>query len=176
PAPPIVHQPGEHSFSPEIIEKGFVSPPVQVGTILWAVEVVEKPYEVGTMSVDQAAVRWYKFDVSAGTLLQSGDIDADGYDYFSPSISANSRGDVLIAYQRSGGTWTSGTTGLVGSYATVGTTSGGTTTLGNGYDLVLRAGTGTFTSIVQGVRLGDYSNTSRDPCDPQVFWTIQQVA
>ncbi len=49
-------------------------------------------------------VCYMKFRVSTGTIVDAGFIRDSSHDYIEPSITANVRGDVVIAFTRSGAT------------------------------------------------------------------------
>src|SRR5439155_21096918 len=86
-----------------------------------------------------------------------------------PSICANSNADVVIGYSRSG------LSQFASAMCSVGTTSAqGTTSFGS--PQLLRAGVANyFQDFGSGRnRWGDYSATSIDPADPQIFWTEQE--
>jgi hypothetical protein len=104
-------------------------------------------------------------------MLQSGDLVDDHYDYFSASIAANTNGDVVIGCTRTGDAST-GSLGYASAYAFA--ANSGSTTTDFGVGTVVQAGSASFAAAA-GRRFGDYSNTSRDPTDPQIFWTIQQI-
>jgi hypothetical protein len=132
------------------------------GDSLWASSVIS--------SGGRAAIQWYEINEITNALLQSGVIGDPLHDYFYPSISANSFGEVVIGFSRSG------LTEFASSYAVGGTTLGGVTTFGA--PILLRSGVGNY-HINDGIgrnRWGDYSATTRDPLDEHTFWTIQEWA
>ncbi len=130
----------------------------QVGSVLYATHATEVN--------NRAAIRWYRISAIDFSLLESGTISDSSLDLFYPSISANSAGTVVIAYNGCS------STSFVSIYASVGQTLNGTTTFNN--PLLLKAGVATYqqpgTSGIS--RWGDYSTVSLDPVDPTRFWSI----
>jgi hypothetical protein len=139
---------------------GFSSSVLEVGDSLWAVNNVKIDNRNG--------LRWFEIDESTNVLLQTGTISDPLHDYFYPSIAANSFGDVLIGFNRSG------LDEFVSSYGVVGDTLGGITTFGD--PILLQAGQANYFQDfgVGRNRWGDYSATTLDPNDPLRFWTIQE--
>jgi hypothetical protein len=127
-------------------------------------------YAVHSTSVGgNAALHWLKIDEHTNQVVQEGTISDANFDYFFPSIAVNSKGDVVIAYTRSG----FGPDGVLSDFALVGHTQGGVTTFGT--PLLLKASTvGNY--HFQYDRWGDYSTTVVDPANDDAFWTFQQYA
>ena len=145
---------GDNRFSAQVY---------QVGNVLYGVH--------GVQVSTNAAIRWYKLDATAGTLLQSGTIADASLAFFYPSIAANSNGLVVIAFNGCG----AGAGAFISSYAAAADTVHGYTSFGA--PVLLKPGTATYSSPGSGgtSRWGDYSAISRDPSDPTRFWTIQMV-
>lgn len=121
------------------------------------------------------AVHWMVMDETTNTVFGEGLISDPNWDYFQPSIAANANGDILLGFNRSGGTGTS-PAGRLSSYAAVGKTVGSTITFGS--PLLLQQGPVDNFNISFGgnpQRWGDYSATQVDPIDSNLFWTIQEV-
>ena len=145
---------GDNRFSAQVY---------QVGNVLYGVH--------GVQVSTNAAIRWYKLDATAGTLLQSGTIADASLAFFYPSIAANSNGLVVIAFNGCG----AGAGAFISSYAAAADTVHGYTSFGA--PVLLKPGTATYSSPGSGgtSRWGDYSAISSDPSDPTRFWTIQMV-
>jgi hypothetical protein len=107
------------------------------------------------------------------TLLGEGIISDSTHDYFYPSIAANHSGGVLLAFNRSG---SASPDGNISIYAAVGTVTSTGVTMGSPF--LVRQGTiGNFHFIGDSApyRWGDYSATTVDPTDDNLFWTIQEI-
>ncbi len=141
-----------------------------VGGVLYAVH--------NTEFNGRIAIRWYRIDAAAQTLLESGTIADPNLDLYFPSIAANANGVVVIAYNASG----SGIGTYISSYALAGATANGVTTFGS--PVLLKAGAVSYHDLneilaellelpVAYSRWGDYSAISVDPSDPSHFWIIQ---
>ena len=108
-------------------------------------------------------------------MLQQGTISDPNFDFFYPSIAANAEGDVVLAFDRSGGP-TAGAAGNISAYAAVGTTTNGILTFGTPF--LLQSGLVDDYHLVDAAninRWGDYSATTVDPNDPFDFWTVQEI-
>ncbi len=133
----------------------------QAGSFIYAVH--------GTEINSRAAVQWFKLDAGSLTLVESGTITDANLDLFYPSIAANSNGLVVIGFNGCS------TNSFVSSYAVAGQTINGSTVFGG--KVLLQAGAGNY-EVPDGSgynRWGDYSATSLDPANPNVFWTIQEI-
>ena len=103
--------------------------------------------------------------------LQEGLITDGARDLWQPSIAANANGDVVIGYNKAGADLN------ISSFAAVGHTVAGVLSFSS--QVLLKTspvnnytdGFGAPTS-----RWGDFSATMVDPTDPNVFWTVQEVA
>ena len=121
------------------------------------------------------AVHWVVISETNNTVIGEGIISDASYDYFQPAIAANHKGKILMAFNRCG---TTSPAGYISVYAAVGTISNNTVTMGAPF--VLKTGTFNYTGLA-GVetnmpyRWGDYSSTSVDPADENLFWTIQEI-
>ncbi len=138
---------------------------VQIGDTIWAVHAIN----LGGLPIAQ----WYKIRASDNVLLQSGQISdqANLRGFYFPSIAANENGDVVIGFSRSG--FLAGD--FISSAAVVGSTTGGITTFAA--PIVLQQGAGNYHIVAGGRnRWGDYSATTVDPADPNIFWTTQEYA
>jgi hypothetical protein len=133
----------------------------EVGGVLYAVH--------GTQVGNLAALRWYRIDPATQTVLESGTITDPVMDLFYPSIAANAGGTVMISYNGSSSST------FVSSFALIGNTVNGVTTFGQ--PVLLKSGSASYqnTDSTGTSRWGDYSATSVDPMDPNIFWTIQEV-
>jgi hypothetical protein len=116
-------------------------------------------------------VHWIVLDAMTDAVLQQGTIGDPNFDFFYPSIAVNADGDVVLAFDRSGGPAT-GADGDISAFAVVGTTTDGVLTFGT--PLLLEAGL-VDNYHLAGDRWGDYSATTVDPSDPLAFWTVQEI-
>lgn len=133
----------------------------RLGHILYAAQNVE----IG----DRAAIRWYKFNATDNTLIQSGIVSDTNLDLFYPSIAANMNGAVVLGFNGAS------TNTFVSAYAALGETVGNVTTFGK--PILLKAGVANLHLLEDsdGIsRFGDYSAMTPDPSDPNCFWTIQE--
>ena len=121
------------------------------------------------------AIRWYRINAATHALLEMGTITYQDLDLFFPSIAVNTNGVIVIGCNGSSGS------SFVSSYAFVGAVNGGTTTFDGPY--LLQSGAVSYhgddeleaslLDMPAFSRWGDYSATSVDPSDPNIFWTIQ---
>ncbi len=120
----------------------------------------------------RSAIRITVLSESTDAVLAETTISDTNRDYMYPSISANSAGDIVIGFSRSG----SAAGEFAGSYGRTGSFNGTTFTLDSG-DTLLKAGTANYHLFGgTGERFGDYSATVSDPNDPNSFWTFQEFA
>ena len=157
--PPLAAQP-DGTRSIHLQDTRFKSNVVQVGDTIYAVHDVRID--------DNAAIRWYKIDETTSEVIQSGTISDPSFDFYQASIAANSNGDVVIGFNRSG----LGPDGQISIYAALGSTLGDLTTFSDPF--VLLAGTVVNYHYVN-TRWGDYTTTVVDPFNPHVFWTFQEI-
>jgi hypothetical protein len=127
---------------------------------------------------NRIAIKYYRMRAADGVLLESATISDTNLDLFFPSIAANSNGTVVIGYDGcSSNTY-------ITAYAVAGQIINGSTAFGT--PLVLRASAvvyhgddETYAQLLGGPvlsRWGDYSATSVDPVNPNLFWTAQMWA
>jgi hypothetical protein len=140
------------------IDNRYSQRPVIVGNLMYAVN------SFGQGSVD--VIHWMIIDIASQLVLQQGTITDPSFDYTYPSVAANSNGDFLIGFNRSGSVaggnmqaWAvhchyDGTTGACGKPGQLGTGDG---------------------SINGDGRWGDYSAIQIDPDNPDIFWTSLEV-
>ena len=77
----------------------IVNPVYQANGKLYAVRTLQPGF------FNYAVVRWSVHNASTGALIEEGDIAGEvGFDYYQASIAANQFGEVVIGYNRSGGT------------------------------------------------------------------------
>lgn len=159
--PPAARQPAVDLLATiENVAPRFGGNVVEFGDSLWAVHSVQG-------SGSNSALRWYEIEESTNSLLQSGLIEDTNEDFHEPSISVNSRGDVVIGYTCSGPSRSPSTC------ISLGETTAGITTFDP--PMVTTAGAGTYYRLVRGRnRWGDYSATVLDPSDECTFWTFQE--
>ena len=132
---------------------------VQVGASIWGVH-------SATSDAGRAAIRWFEFDASDATVLQSGVIDHPDRDFLYPSIAANPSGAVVIGFSASGASL------MPSAFAVLGETVAGVTTFGE--PILVRAGSASFSGVPVS-RFGDYSATVLDASDDSRFWTFQEI-
>ncbi len=166
-APPSCRQSGTATVI-DASDNRIGSSVLRQGNNLWAVQGTNGSSVTGSSC---AGIRWYRFAINPGTgavtLGESGTLADANFDFTYPSIAVNPAGNVVISCTR-GGSAT-----FLSSFAITGSYNGTTTSLpGNGAGTVLAAGVGTYTVSGGGrFRWGDYSATTIDPTDPQIFWS-----
>ena len=125
-------------------------------------------------------VRWLITDAITGAIIQEGNIGDPNYDFYQPSLTINSEGQVVIGYNRSG----FGSDGMVTFMAMTFNTDGVTGKLYETGDLVLHVSNvdDYHNGSVEGLpavgrqRWGDYSAVTLDPNDDKNFWAIGEYA
>jgi hypothetical protein len=119
------------------------------------------------------AVHWLVLKESNNAILGEGVISNASFDFFYPSIAANSKGQFLLAFNRSGSATPAGDISI---YGAVGSVSNTTVTMGSPFPIQ----TGSVSDFAVGAgppyRWGDYSTTMVDPTDDNLFWTIQEIS
>jgi hypothetical protein len=122
----------------------------------------------GVNSGGRAACRWYEFDASSATTVQSGTVNDSSMNYMIPSIAVNADDAVVVSFSGSNAS-TYGSSYFAGRTAS--------DPLGQLSDpVLLKAGNAPYNTVdSSGVnRWGDYSLTSIDPDDDTTLWTIQE--
>jgi hypothetical protein len=146
----------------------------QVGDRVYLAHMVGTPTE----SPERSAVRWTVLRLAGGSteVLQEGTIEDPDFDFFTPAIAANERGDVVIGYNRSGGGGGgSGPGGSIDSFFSVGETdAAGLLTFGTP-QRATDSGVAGYHNAPDPDAWGEYSAVTVDPLDPSVFWSFQQV-
>lgn len=152
-----------------------------------AVQVGDKLYSVSTiLSSDgqYANIRWTVVDANSGTLLSSGIIGGDNFDYFQGSIAVNELGEAVIGYNRSGFQ----TDDLNGDGKADGNISFLTRAftvdsigalVEDGIEMLLRVSdVSNYHCTGAGCRerWGDYAAVTIDPTDHNKFWAIGEYA
>lgn len=148
----------------DVDEDRFSSKLVRVNGDYWGVQT--------RRSGSDDVLRWFRIDAATMTREQEGIISLGGQDLYYPSIAVNEDGRVVIGFTASGpnaGQYPS-------AYAVVGTSAGGVTSFDT--PMLLQAGSTSYhrNDSSGRNRWGDYSNTSPDPADPNIFWTFQEYA
>jgi hypothetical protein len=146
---------------------------VQIGNLIYMTNNIGDGPTPGATTHD--IVHWIVLDATTDAVLQQGTISDPNFDFFYPSIAANAEGDVVLAFDRSGGP-TAGAAGNISAYAAVGTTTNGILTFGTPF--LLQSGLVDDYHLVDAAninRWGDYSATTVDPNDPFDFWTVQEI-
>lgn len=119
----------------------------------------------------RAGIVWSRFQVSTGRFVEAGFIGDEVNDYIDPSIAANSNGDVVIAYVRTGPS-------EFGSlYVSAGRPSPASGKVVFGAPMLLKAGSNIYDEngprygTTGPARFSDYSSAvSVHPTDPSRFW------
>lgn len=153
----------------------------RIGTSVW--EMNGKIYAVHTVTPtgeDHTVVRYAVIDAATKTLLSEGDIGDAQHDYYMGSINVNAKGQVVIAYNRSG----SGSDGKITVAARVFSTGDNGALTQRGPEEVLKVslvddyhnGSADGRVAVGRQRWGDYSAVTVDPNDPTKFWVIGEFA
>jgi len=117
----------------------------------------------------KAGIRWYEIDPTYPVpsnlgVRDLGNVTHASLHFYMPSLMVNSAGHVAMAFSGSD------ESSYVGAYYTgrrAGDPSGEM-----GVPQLMKAGEGPY----NGVKWGDYSNTTLDPVDQSTFWTIQEYA
>ena len=119
------------------------------------------------------AVHWLVLKESNNTILGEGLISDASNDCYYPSIAANSKGQFLLAFNRSGSTAPAGDISI---YGALGSVNGSAVTVGSPF-LIQSGNVSDFTVSFDSApyRWGDYSATMVDPTDDNLFWTIQEI-
>jgi hypothetical protein len=141
------------------IDNRYGATPVAVGNLLYAANM----FGDGTTDL----VHWMIVDLNSDTVLQQGTISDPNYFYTYPSIAADSAGDFVIGFNRSGATGDS--SGYMSAFAVGCHYDGTTATCGTPFEEL--AGQANSSDG----RWGDYSVTVADPTSPGIFWTAQDV-
>lgn len=152
-----------------------------------AYEVNGRIYTLQTImkaGIDSTQVRYYVVDSNTNAVLSQGEIGGGGFDYYQGSLAVNANGDVVIAYNRSGGIGTgidgrisimarTFRTGANGSLQQVGDEILVKQSLTGGY---LNGNTEASGVPVNRQRWGDYSQVTLDPTNSDLFWLIGEFA
>ena len=168
--PTLVRQPNG-SRVVDGLDDRFSGTIYQVGNKIYAANAINNGNQGGGTAPGSNAVHWMVIDATTNAVLQEGLITDGARDLWQPSIAANANGDVVIGYNKAGVDLN------ISSFAAVGHTVAGVLSFSS--QVLLKTspvnnytdGFGAATS-----RWGDYSATMVDPTDPNVFWTIQEVA
>ncbi|WP_156256646.1 PEPxxWA-CTERM sorting domain-containing protein [Sandarakinorhabdus oryzae] len=133
---------------------------------------------------DHTQVRYYVIDSATNAILSQGEIGDNTFDYYQGSLAVNDKGQVVISYNRSGGIAT-GDDGRISIFAQAFETRANGKLVAKGDALLLKQSvTGGYlngNTEASGApagrqRWGDYSQTSLDPLDQNMFWVIGQFA
>lgn len=121
------------------------------------------------------SVRITILDESTNALVSESTITSSIYDYIFPSL-AVSNGNIVVGYTRSGGVGS--TDGNLGSFARHGIVNADGSLTFDSTDLTLQSGLVNNYHLFGGAgdRWGDYSATTVDPSNPNIFWTFQEYA
>lgn len=130
---------------------------------------------------DESRVHYFVLDKNTMAILDEGDIGQAGYDYYQGSLTVNSKGQVVIAYNRSG---LDALTGKISVMASLFLTDANGDLHQYGDELLLKESLtddyhngSTFGNPAAGrQRWGDYSTVTLDPEDDRNFWIIGEFA
>ncbi len=119
------------------------------------------------------AVHWIVINESNNAVVGEGLISDPNFDFFQPTIAANPEGQIVMGFNRSGSTAPGGDISIFGA---LGRLNAGSVSMGAPF--LIDAGTANnfgpnFDSAA--FRWGDYSATTADPTDDNLFWTIQEI-
>ena len=149
----------------------------QVGNLLFSARTISDSHVANLGTHD--FIDWVIVNATTNTVVHEGTISDPNFDYFYPSIAANPSGDILLAFNRSGGLG-SAPGGYISAFAEACQLTGTTVACGNPF--LLRQGAGNFHLLgdlsfgpTVPERWGDYSTMSIDPNNPSDFWAIQEV-
>lgn len=125
-------------------------------------------------------VRWVVLNAATNAVIQEGRIADPNYDFYEGSLSVNSLGQVVIAYNRSGYAALDGSVSLMAR--TFNSDSSGALYQTN--DLLIHVsdvsnyhnGSAEGAPAVGRQRWGDYSAVSLDPSDDENFWIVGEYA
>jgi hypothetical protein len=133
---------------------------------------------------DHTQVRYYVLDSATNAILDQGEIGDNTFDYYQGSLAVNEKGQVVISYNRSGGIAT-GTDGRISIFAQAFETRSNGKLVAKGNALLLKQSlTGGYLngnteasgSPAGRQRWGDYSSTTLDPMNSDLFWVIGEFA
>lgn len=139
--------------------------------------------------LDEARVRYVVMDADTFAIVDEGNIGEAGYDYYQGSIAVNSKGQVVIGYNRSGLQQADGdgdglSDGNVTLMARVFKTDAAGKLVQTSDEMKLKVSLtddyhngSIFGQAANGrQRWGDYSQVSIDPTDESTFWVIGEFA
>lgn len=133
---------------------------------------------------DHTQVRYYVLDSVTNAVLDMGEIGDTTFDYFQGSLAVNANGQVVIAYNRSGGIAT-GLDGRISIMARTFSTDANGKLVQLGDEILLKQSlTGGYlngSTEASGTpagrqRWGDYSQVTLDPTNSDLFWVVGEFA
>ena len=139
-------------------------------------------HTVTPLGTDFTAVRWSVINSTTGALIEEGDISGNNFDYYQGSIAVNEFGEVVIGYNRSGGS-EKGIDGRISFMARTFATDAGGGIDQTGSELLLKRSS--VDDYHCGVRVnpapcrerwGDYSSVTLDPNNHHSFYAIGEYA
>jgi len=119
---------------------------------------------------NNVGIRWYEFSTAgwpgggSPSLIQSGNISSNNYDYFYPAIAKDASGAIGLVFGGSNGSETANI------FAAGRLTTDPLGNVGTPVNLGVSAGVG-----YTGGRWGDYFGTEVDPVDGRTFWSIAET-
>lgn len=139
--------------------------------------------------LDQARIRYTVIDATTFAILDEGDIGSAGFDYYQGSIAVNSKGQVVIGYNRSGLSQLDENgdgvaDGVISFLVRTFDTDFDGNLVSTGDEILLKTSLtddyhngSLFGAAAAGrQRWGDYSQVSIDPEDTSHFWVIGEFA
>jgi hypothetical protein len=119
---------------------------------------------------NNVGIRWYEFSTAgwpgggSPSLIQSGNISSNNYDYFYPAIAKDASGAIGLVFGGSNGSETANI------FAAGRLTTDPLGNVGTPVNLGVSAGVG-----YTGGRWGDYFGTEVDPVDGRTFWSVAET-
>lgn len=138
------------------------------GSGLWTTHTVGCTWSGDTAT--RSCVRWYQINPGSNTITQQRSYGASGLHYYYPAIVANSAGDAVVVFNRSGPNEFAGI-----RYTGRRSTDPANTLQGSA---LLRAGQGCYVILdtVGRNRWGDYNGIAIDPSNSQRAWIFSEYA
>ena len=166
----------------DVLDQRISSSVYEVGGRIYSLQTVDG-------GADFARVRYTIVDSASGAILDQGNIGTGGFDYYQASLAVNSKGHVVIGYNRSGlSTADANGDGIADGVISFMAETFITDALGHllqvGDEILLKASDTTdyHNGSVFGLpaagrqRWGDYSQVSLDPNNEDDFWLVGQFA
>jgi hypothetical protein len=157
--PPTADQPGTKA-NLNTGDTRFSGSVIKNGADIWSVHTIDVS--------GRAGLRWYRYDSATKALISSGTISDATRALMFPSLAVNDFGEIMIGFSTSSPTQFASASYVVGTVSGNGANFGAIQNFQTGVADYLRL------DLSGRNRWGDYSATHTDPCDPSIFWTIQE--